>query len=121
MFLSSIYYNVWFHRCTTINLFVAFLMGDSENRAISIKQRNYIKFLFVSMLHQIRNLMYSIHLRITNCVSLEQFILAINIDVSSSNVFSTLVSKFRCNLLLFCINQISLFKKGKSYSKFKLI
>ena len=92
---------MWLHHCTTIDLFVAFHMGDSDNRAISIKQRNHIKFLFVNMFHQIRNHMYSIHLMITNCVSLEQFILAINIDVSSSNVFITLVSVFKCNVLLF--------------------
>ena len=39
------------------------------------------------------------HLRITNCVGLEPFILTIyHNDVSSYNIFSILVSVFRCNV-----------------------
>ena len=42
------------------------------------------------------------NLRITNCVCVMPFILAINLDVvSSSNVFSILVFEFKCNVLLF--------------------
>ena len=62
--------------------------------------------------------MYYRHLRITNYVSFDPFILAINLDsVSSSNVFSTSVSLLRCNVLLFQINEFSLvFKKKKNPS-----
>ena len=42
--------------------------------------------------------MYSRHLRIINCIGLKLFFLTINLDdVSSSNVFNTLVSVFKCN------------------------
>ena len=75
-----------------VNLFVGFRVSDSDGKSISIRQINHIKSLFVNMLHQICNLRYSRHLRITNCVSFGPFILVINLDaMSSSNVFSTLV------------------------------
>ena len=62
------------------------------------------------MLNQINNLRYSRHLMATNYVGLELFFHAINLNVvSSCNVFRTLVSLFRCNVLLFRINEISLF------------
>ena len=88
--------------CTKIDLLVAFRVGDSNSRTVSIKQRNHNKSLISSMLHHIYNLRYSRHLRNTNCVAFEPLILDINLDVvSSSNVFCTLVFVFRCNVLLF--------------------
>ena len=85
-----------------VDLFVGFRVGDSNDIAALIGQRSHIKSLFVSMLHQIWNLKYFKHFKITNCVGLEPFILVINPDdVSSSNTFSTLVSMFKCNVLLF--------------------
>ena len=89
MFLSPTCCGVW--------LFVGFCVGDSDGSIASIRQRSHFKSLFVSMLYQIWNLMYSIHIRIISCVGLEPFILAINLDVlSSSNVFSNLIYVFKC-------------------------
>ena len=87
-----------------VDLFVGFRINNSYGIAISIKLRNHIKSLFVSILQQILNLKYSRHFRIPGCcVGLELFILAINLDVVSSfNVFTTLVFVFmRCNVLLY--------------------
>ena len=64
MFLSPTYYDV----C----LFIGFCMSDSNDRVTSIP------------VHQTWNLRYSRHFRITNCVSLELFFLAINLDTVSS-------------------------------------
>ena len=87
-------------RHTTIDLFIDFHMGNSNSRVTLIRQRSRIESLFIGMLYQIWNHMYSKHLRI--CVSLELFILVINLDVmSSSNVSRTLISVFRYNVLLF--------------------
>ena len=84
------------------DLFVDFCVGDSDDIAISIRQGSHIKSLFIDILHQIWNLKYSRHLMITNCVGLEPFILVINMNaMSSSNIFSTLVSVSKCNVLLF--------------------
>ena len=62
------------------------------------------------------NLRYSKHLRITNYIEFEPFILVINVDVvsSSSHIFSTLVYVFKCNVLLFWINEIYHLKKNKN-------
>ena len=55
-----------------------------------------IKSPFVIMLHQIWNLKYFMHLKITNFISLDPFILAINLNaLSSFNVFSILIFMFR--------------------------
>ena len=56
-----------------IDLFIGFHVSDLNGIDISIKQRSYIKSLFVNMLDQI--------LGITNCVSLKPFIFAINLNV----------------------------------------
>ena len=93
---------MWLCRHTTVDLLVGFRIDDLDSRAVSTRQRSHIKSLFVNMLHQIWNLRYSRHLRITNCVGLEPFILTINLDVmSSSNIFSMLVYVLKCNVLLF--------------------
>ena len=69
---------------------------------VSIRQRSHIKSIFVSMLLHVWNLSNAKHLRITNCVDFESFLIVINLDVMSSfNVFSTLVSVFRYNVSLF--------------------
>ena len=79
---------------------LVFFVDDSDGRKISIKQRRHIESHFVSILHKIWDFRYSRHLRIINCVNLEPFILAINLNVvSSSNVFSTLVSQYTTKFL----------------------
>ena len=89
-------------RCKTVDLFVGFCMGDLNDNVVLIRQTSHIKYLFVSMLHQIWKFRHSKHLRIINCVGIEPFILAINLNVVSSfNVFCTLISILRCNVLLF--------------------
>ena len=101
MFLSSTYYDMWLYRRTMVDLFVGFHVIDSNDRVISIKQIKRIKYLFVNMLHQIINLRYFRYLIYTNYVSLESFLIAINLDVMlSSNVFNTLIYVLRCNVLL---------------------
>ena len=78
-----------------LDLFVGFRVDDSNDKAVLIRQRNHIKFLFVDMLQQIWNL------TITNCKGFEYFIIDINLDVvSSSNVFNILVFVFGCNVLM---------------------
>ena len=74
-----------------------FFVVDSEGNTTSIIQRSHIKSLFVNMLHLTWNLRYSRHIRIISCVGFESFLLAINLNiVSSSYVFSSLISMFRC-------------------------
>ena len=99
-------------------LLVGFCVDGSNGRAVSIIQRSHINSLLVIMHHQIMNLMYSKHLRITNRVGLELFFFfSINLDiVSSFNVFSTLVYVFRCKVLLLWINTISQYPKKKKKS-----
>ena len=93
---------MWLCHCTTVDLFVSFHVCDLDDIAVSIKQRNHIKYLFVNMLHQIRNLKYSSYFRITNYIDLEPFIFTITLDIKSPfNVFSTLISLFRCIVSLF--------------------
>ena len=65
----------------TLDLFVGFCVGDLNEKVVSIRQINHIKSLFINMLHEISNLIYSMHLRITNCVYLKPFILTINLNV----------------------------------------
>ena len=99
-------------RCKTIDLFVGFRMGDLNGGVVLIRQTSHIKSLFVIMLHQIWNFRHSRHLRIINCVGIQPFSLAINLNVVSSfNVFYTLISILRCNVLLFRINKNFFFKK----------
>ena len=74
---------MWLCHRTTADLFMSFHVGDSKGQVVSIRQRSHIKSLFVNMLHQIWNLMYFRHLKIINCIGLESFILAINLDVVS--------------------------------------
>ena len=87
---------------TIVDLFVDFRVDDSDDRddkAISIKQVNHIKSLFVNILHWNWNIRYSRHHKITNCVSLEPFLLTIHSDVVSSfNDFRTLVFDLMCRL-----------------------
>ena len=79
-----------------VNLFIGFCVDDSNRSAASIKQKNHIKSLFVSMLHQTYNLRYFKHIMIISCVSLESSIFIINLYVVSfSNVFISLISMFR--------------------------
>ena len=93
---------MWLYCHITVDLLVGFHVDDSDDRAITIKQRSHIKSLFVSMLYRILNLRYCRHLRIINCVGIKLFFLAINLDaVSSFNIFSTLVYVCRYNVLLF--------------------
>ena len=100
VFVSPIYCSIWLCHRTTIDLFIDFDMGNSNSRVASIRQRTHIESLFIGMLYHIWNHRYSKHLRI--CVSLELFILVINLDVmSSSNVSRTLISVFKYNVLLF--------------------
>ena len=102
VFLLPICCGVWLGHRMTIDLFVSFRVDDSDYKIILIRHKSHIKFLFVGMLHQMWNLRYSRHLRITKYVNLEPFVFAINLDaVSSSNVFSVLVFVLRCNVLLF--------------------
>ena len=83
---------MWLCFRTTVDLFVGCHVNTLDGRTISIRLRRYIESLFVSMLHQIWNFKYSRHLKIINCVSLESFILAINLNVVSfSFFFSTFV------------------------------
>ena len=77
MFLSSTCCGVWL----IVSLFVGFCVGDSDDNVASIKQRNHIKYLFVSIFHQTGNLRYSKHIRIISYVDLESFLVAINLDV----------------------------------------
>ena len=70
-----------------IDLFVGFRVGDSDSKTFSIRQKSHIKSLFINILYQIWNLRYSKHLKITNCVSLKPFILAINLDIMSFSNF----------------------------------
>ena len=81
MFLLLTYYGV----C----LFVGFYVDDSNENAVLIIHKSYIKSMFVSMLHQIWNLRYSRHIRI----ALNHFFLLLTL---SSNVFNSLISVFRC-------------------------
>ena len=81
---------MWLCYCTTVDLFVGFHVGDSDDKTVSIIQRSHIKSLFVNMLYQIRNLKYFRYFRITNYIGLEPFIFAINLDSKSPfNIFST--------------------------------
>ena len=92
MFLSLTYCGMW--------LFIGFFMGDSNDSAASIKQKSHIISLLISMLHQTWNLRYFRHIRITSCIGLESFLLAINLDaMSSSNIFSSLIFVFRCKCI----------------------
>ena len=78
-----------------LDLFVGFRVNDSNDKAVSIRQRSHIKSLFVGMLQHIWNL------TITNCKGFEYFIIDINLNVvSSSNVFNILVFVFGCNVLM---------------------
>ena len=81
------------------------LISDSDDNAASIRQRSHIKSLLVSMFHETWNLRYSRHIRITTCVCLVSFLLAINLDaMSSSNVFSSLIYVFRCKGIITVLN-----------------
>ena len=72
-------------------------MGDPDGSIALIRQRSHFKSLFVNMLHQVSNLIYSRHIRIISCIGPEPFLLVINLDVmSSSNVFSNLIYVFKC-------------------------
>ena len=85
-----------------VDFFVSFHRDNSDSITVLIRQISHIKSLFVSMLKHNWNLRYSRHFRITNYVDLEPFLFIINLDVvSSSNVFSTLVFVFRCNIFMF--------------------
>ena len=53
VFLSSTCCGIWFCHCTKVDPFIGFCVGDLDDNAISIRQRSYIKSLFVSMFHQI--------------------------------------------------------------------
>ena len=81
--------------CCDMWLLISFCVGDSIGSVASIRQRSHIKSMFVNMLHQTWNLRYSRHLRIISFIDLEPFLLAINLDVVSSNVFSSLISMFK--------------------------
>ena len=75
---------MWLYCRTTIDLFLGFRVGDSNNsndKVVLIRQISHIKSLFISKLHQIWILKYYSHLRITNCVGFKPFILAINLNV----------------------------------------
>ena len=79
-----------------ISLSVGFCDDDLDYDVVSIRCRGHIKFPFICMLHQTRNLRYYRHIRIITCVGLEPFLLAINLDVvSSSNVLSSLIYVFK--------------------------
>ena len=70
-------------------LFIGFCIGDSDDNAVLIRQRSYFKSLFVSMLHQTLNLIYSRNIRIISCVCFELFLLTINLNAMSfSNVLT---------------------------------
>ena len=92
MFLSSTYYSIWLF----ISLFIGVCVGESGDNTALIRQRSHIKSLFVSILHQTGNLMYSKHIRIISCVGIEPFLLVINLDVVSSyNIFTSLIFVLR--------------------------
>ena len=57
MFLSSTCYKIW--------LLIGFYISHSDGITVSIKQKNHIKSLIISMFYQIWNLRHSKHLRIT--------------------------------------------------------
>ena len=81
-------------------LFVGFHVNNSDDSVISIQLKNHIKFIFISILYQIYNFRYSRYILITNRICLESFTLIINLDVvSSSNVFSFLISMFKYNII----------------------
>ena len=93
---------MWLCRSTMVDFFVGFHRDNLDSITVLIRQISHIKSLFVSMLQHNWNLRYSRYFRITNYVGLELFLFIINLDVvSSSNVFSTLVFMFRCNIFLF--------------------
>ena len=50
MFLSLTCYSIWLCHCATVDLFVGFRVGDSDNITIL---KSYSISLTVSMLHQI--------------------------------------------------------------------
>ena len=52
MFMLSTRYDVWLYRCMTVVLFISFCVDDLDNRAVLIKLISHIKFMLVSMLHQ---------------------------------------------------------------------
>ena len=82
--------------CCAVWLFDGFCVDDLDDDVVSIEQRSHIESLFVSMFHQTWNLRYYMHIRIISCVSLQSFLLAINLDaLSSSNVFRSLIYMFR--------------------------
>ena len=90
------------------SLFVGFCVSDLDDRAALIIQRSHIKSLFTNMLHQTLNIRYSRHIKIITCVGLQSFLFAINLnDMSSYNVFSNLISVFRCKVI--SVNLISIF------------
>ena len=83
--------------CCGIWLFVDFCVGDSDDSIVSIRQRSHIKSIFIIMLHQTWNPRYSRHIRIIYCVSLDLYLLAINLEILSSfYVFSSLIFMLKC-------------------------
>ena len=57
MFLLPTCCNMWLCYCVMVVLFIGFYVGDSDDKVISIKQKSHIKSLFVSMLHQMFNIL----------------------------------------------------------------
>ena len=108
MFLSSSYYSMWLCRRTTIILFVSICVSDSHDRVVSIRQRNHIKSLFVSMFHQIYNLRYFKHYRITNYVNLKPFILTVY-------TLMFLVVWFLCSDVMYCSSESMKKKRVKNF------
>ena len=73
-----------------------FLYGAIQMTTLLRLRRKVTSNLYSSIFHQIYNLKYSRHIKITSCVGLSSFIFVINLTVMLSfNVFNSLIYVFK--------------------------